>query len=157
MDDRTSAPKLEKYTYKYWTDELRRAKEARADFEEIGQRSINVYKKEHNLEDTIRQIQIWWSTVNTLLPAYFSRIPKVDVSQRKRRGDDIARLTGIAWEASTQYAIEEHFNFQDVGYNSILQFILTGQGVLWARYQAKTEDKEHKYPLIKKDDKHTDY
>jgi hypothetical protein len=35
--------------------------------------------------------------------------------------------------------MDTHFDFDKVGYNAALQFLLTGQGVLWARYAAKFE------------------
>lgn len=149
-------PTLEKYTYKYWSDELLRSKEDRSSFVETANKSVKVYKKEHKMEDCERQISIWWSLVNTLLPAYFSRIPKVDVQMRKKRGSNEQRLAGIAWENSTQYAIEEHFDFESIGYQSVLQFILTGQGVLWARYEAKLDPKEYEYALIKDGESYID-
>jgi hypothetical protein len=152
MADSYTDVKLEKYTYKYWCDELKASKDDRQQFIEIANRSIKVYKREHKLDDCERQMSVWWSLVNTLLPAYFSRIPKVDVELRKKRGKEEERLAGLIWEAGTQYAIEEHFDFQSIGYQSVLQFILTGQGVLWARYQATFEPKDYEFALIKGDD-----
>jgi len=141
-----------KYTYKYWCDELKASGEDRREFLEIASKSIKVYKKEHKLDDVSREMGIWWSLVNTLMPAYFSRIPKVDVELRKKRGNLEARLAGLTWEAATQYAIEEHFDFNSIGYQAVLQFLLTGQGVLWARYAPEIEDKEYEYALLKSDD-----
>lgn len=144
--------KLEKYTHHYWCEELKSSKEARKELVETAERSIKVYSKKHKLLDTEREIGIWWSLVNTLLPAYFSRVPKVDVTQRRKRGGDVYRLSGLVWEYSTQYAIEEHFNFTDVGYRAVLQFILAGEGIIWARYDADFKDKEYEYPLTKNED-----
>lgn len=143
----SEVPTLEKYTFKYWTDELKGSKQDRSSFEEIASRSIKVYKKEHKLQDCEREIGIWWSLVNTLMPAYFSRVPKVDVEQRKKKGREEYRLAGLAWEAGTQYAIEEHFNFESIGHQSVLQYLLTGHGILWARYEADFEQKEYEYAL----------
>lgn len=144
--------KLEKYTHHYWCEELKASKEARAKLLEMAERSIKVYAKKHKLADTEREIGIWWSLVNTLLPAYFSKVPKVDVTQRRKRGGDVYRLAGLSWEYSTQYAIEEHFSFTDVGYRSVLQFILAGEAVLWARYDADFKDTEYEYSLLKGED-----
>lgn len=152
MAETSTDTKLDKYTYKYWCDELRRSKEERSQLLEIGARSIKVYKKEHKLDDCERQMSIWWSLVNTLIPAYFSRIPKVDVELRKKRGNNESRLAGLVWESGTQYAIEEHFDFESIAYQSVLQFILVGQGILWARYEAQFEPKSYEYALIKNED-----
>jgi hypothetical protein len=146
-ESKTKAPSLEKYSFKYWCDELKKAKEDRSDLVETADKSINIFKRQTTLEDTSRQMSVWWSLVSTLMPAYFSRVPKVDVEMRKKRGDDIMRLAGIAWENATQFAIEEYFPFTAIGYRSVLQYLLAGEGILWARYQANLEAKPYKYAL----------
>lgn len=144
--------KLEKYTHHYWCEELKDSKEKRAELLETAERSTKVYSKKHKLADTEREMGIWWSLINTLLPAYFSRVPKVDVTQRRKRGGDIYRLAGLVWEYSTQYAIDEHFKFTDVGYRAVLQFLLGGEGILCARYESEFKDAEYEYPLVKGED-----
>ena len=146
-----------KYTFGYWEEELRKSKEDREQFENDAKRSINLYKKKYKLDDCARTMGIWWQTVNTLLPAYFSKIPKVDVELRKKRGGELERLAALAWENATQYTIEEDFDFYSVGHPSVLQFILAGQAVLWARYSAEFEKKPYKYALNDEDEREGAY
>lgn len=147
-DEKTST----KYTFDYWTDELKRSKEDREELENLGTTSINVYKGEGLLDGAERRMNIWYSVIATLIPAHFSKIPKVNVDLRKKTGDEIANLTGIAWERSTQYAIEEDFDFKAEAYDSILQYFLIGQGVLKARYEPEFQDKPYKQSLRKQED-----
>lgn len=148
----TSSTLKEKYSFAWWSDQIKRAKKEREQLIETANQSDNLYKKEYQLEDCERTIGIWWSLVNTLIPAYFSKVPKVDVQLRKKRGNELYRLTALAFENSTQYTIEEHFDFTSVGYLSVLQFLIAGEGVLWARKEADFEDKPYEYPLLKGED-----
>ena len=151
-DKETKEKGKSKYTFSFWTDQIKRSKKERETLIELANQSDNLFKKDYKLEDCERTMGIWTSLVNTLLPAYFSKVPKVDVQQRKKRGNNIYRLTGIAMENSTQYCIEEHFDFFSVGYLSILQYLLAGEGVLWVRKEAQFEDKDYEYALIKGED-----
>ena len=74
-----------------------------------------------------------------MLPAYYSSTPKAEVNLRKRTGGLPYELGSVILERNTQFAMDTHFDFDKVGYNAALQFLLTGQGVLWARYAAKFE------------------
>lgn len=141
-------PTLEKYTFDYWTEQLEGSKEERAAFEEAARKSVRSYKKDlGEVDDVSRTVQIWWSTVSTLLPAYFSRLPKVDVSLRHATDDILPQLAGQALEQSAQYCIEEHFDFKGEAINFVMQYILTGEGALWARYEPALADEQVKYAL----------
>lgn len=142
----------QKYSFEWWAAERQRAVKDRETFVETANRSVKIYRGEHKFDDCERRMNVWWSLVNTLIPACFSRIPKVDVSLRKRQGSLIHQLSGVAWERATQYAIEEHFDFKRVGYDALLQYFLTGQAVLWGRYEGRTENKPYRLVLTEGDD-----
>lgn len=137
--------KEKKYSAAYWNSEITLAKERHKKFWEFGKESIGVYNtnfQHKELVDIQRKLNAWWYLVQSLLPAYFSSTPKAEVNLRKRAGGSIYQLTSVILERDIQYSLEEDFDFDTVGYNSALQFLLTGRGVLWARYDADFEPQQ---------------
>jgi hypothetical protein len=142
----------DRYNFGYWVKQIEAGKKEREEFLDKGRVSINIFKKKHKLEDCDRAIGVWWSVVSTLLPAYFSKVPKVDVELRKRRGNLVATKAAVALETATQYSIENDFNFQGAGFRFVLSYVLIGQGVLWSRYEAESADEDFEYPLKRLED-----
>ena len=58
---------------------------------------------------------------------------------RKRMGSTMHEMAAVVLERNIQHQMDCGFDFYQVGYNSGLQFLLTGQGVLWSRYLPKIE------------------
>lgn len=140
------------YTEKYWAQEIERAKKARDGFYTNAMQSIDIYNCKGELDDVQRRLNVWWYLVNTLLPAYYSRVPKVEVSLKKKSGSAIYQIASLGLERATQYALDEHFDFPDVGYNAALQFLLVGQSCLWVRYDAKIVEQPYEIGLIRGQD-----
>lgn len=133
-------PLIQKYSPKWWKSQITQSEERRRKFIESAEESIRVYNAQKQvgiLNDAERRLHVWWYCINTLLPAYFSSTPKAEVNLRKRTGGIPYELGSVILERNTQYAMDLHFAFDKVGYNAALQFLLTGQAVLWARYAAK--------------------
>jgi len=138
-----------KYTGSWWHSQLSASENLHEKFFEEGKESIQVFKARKDLSDTQRRLNVWWYVVNTLMPAYYSSTPKAEVNLRKRVGGMKYQLGAVVLERVTQYAMDEHFDFDLVGYNAALQFLLTGRGVLWARYEAEFEKEEVEFALIR--------
>lgn len=135
-------PLIEKYSPRWWKAQITQSESRRRQFIETAEESIRVYNAQKQvgiLNDAERRLNVWWYCINTLLPAYYSSTPKAEVNLRKRTGGLPYELGSVILERNTQFAMDTHFDFDKVGYNSALQFLLTGQGVLWARYVAKFE------------------
>jgi hypothetical protein len=144
-------PTVKRFSGQYWKNEIGRAEERSKRFIESAEESIRVYNAQKQigiLNDTERRINVWWYCVNTLLPAYYSSTPKAEVSLRKRAGGLIEELSAVLLERNIQYNMDVNFNFDSVGYNAALQFLLTGRAVLWARYDAEIEDEEIQIALF---------
>lgn len=141
--------KEERYTEGYWSSELSRAKDEHAKYLENAEESIKVYSGEHKLPDCDRRINIWWSLTQTLLPAYFSRAPKIEADLRKKVGGDIERVSAIAVERGTQYALDEENDTEAVCLDAVTQFQLTGRAVIWNRYDAAVEPEVYEYGLLR--------
>lgn len=135
-------PLVEKYSPRWWKSQITQSEERRKRFVETAEESIRVYNAQKQvgiLNDAERRLNVWWYCINTLLPAYYSSTPKAEVNLRKRTGGLPYELGSVILERNTQFVMDTHFDFDKVGYNAALQFLLTGQSVLWARYAAKFE------------------
>lgn len=135
-------PLIQKYSPRWWKAQITQAEERRRKFIETAEESIRVYNAQKQvgiLNDAERRLNVWWYCINTLLPAYYSSTPRAEVNLRKRTGGLPYELGSVILERNTQFVMDTHFDFDKVGYNSALQFLLTGQSVLWARYTAKFE------------------
>jgi len=145
-------PLIQKYSPRWWKAQITQSQEHRKRFVEQAEESIRVYNAQKQvgiLNDAERRLNVWWYCVNTLLPAYYSSTPKAEVNLRKRSGGIPYELGSVILERNTQYAMDLHFDFDKIGYNAALQFLLTGQSVLWARYAAKFEKVLQEIAVIK--------
>lgn len=145
-------PTVEKYSGRWWKNEITRAEERRKKFIEAAEESIRVYNAQKQvgvLNDAERRLNVWWYCTNTLLPAYYSSTPKAEVNLRKRSGSLPYELGSVVLERNAQYAMDVHFDFDKIGYQAALQFLLTGQAVLWARYVAEFETVYEEYAVIR--------
>lgn len=143
---------IEKYSARYWNSQVLEATERHEKFVDFGKESIKLYRAQHELNDTQRKINVWWYCINTLLPAYYSSTPKAQVKLRKRAGGMVPELGSVVLERNVQYALDEYFNFDQVGYNAALQFLLTGRAILWARYEAEFEKEIVEIALMRSPD-----
>lgn len=133
-------PQSQKYSPRWWKSQITQAEERRKKFIEAAEESIRVYNAQKQvgiLNDAERRLNVWWYCTNTLLPAYYSSTPKAEINLRKRTGGLPYEFGAVILERNTQYAMDTHFDFDKVGYQAALQFLLTGQAVLWARYVPK--------------------
>lgn len=142
-----------KYTEKYWQEELRRSEQDSDDkfFGKSAEESIKVYESEKSLEDNGRKLNIWWAVIQTVMPAYYAQPPKVEVTLRKKQGTDIIVKSAVAAERATQYAIDEYMRFDEVANLSLLDYLLTGHGVIRVMYDADVGQNFVEYPLFADD------
>jgi len=138
MKVKAPATTIKKYSPRWWKTQILDSEKRYDKFIRSAEESIRVYnaaRQIESLKDAQRRLNVWWYCVNTLLPAYYSSTPKAEVNLRKRSGGVPYELGSVILERNTQFAMDIHFDFDKVGYNAALQFLLTGQAVLWARYQ----------------------
>lgn len=140
--------KNDKYTGPWWHSQISSAEDRHKTFIQDAKESIEVYRGKKDLDDTQRRLNVWWYVINTLLPAYYSSTPKAEVRLRKRVGGMPYQLGAVMLERCTQFAMDEFFDFDAVGYNAALQFLLTGRGILWARYEADFEESKTEIALM---------
>lgn len=140
-----------KYTKEFWESELTRSENDHNTFFEEAKESIKVYAKKRRDHQVTRKMQIWWSVVNTLLPAYYSKTPKVESSLRAKSGNSLYNLGALTSERALQYVIDEEIPFDSIALDAIRQYVLTGRAVLWARYEADLEQSRSEYEVTERD------
>lgn len=148
-------PQSKKYSPEWWKSQISQAEDRRKKFIEASEESIRVYNAQKQvgiLNDAERRLNVWWYCTNTLLPAYYSSTPRAEVNLRKRTGGLPYEFGAVLLERNTQYAMDTHFDFDKVGYQAALQFLLTGQAVLWARYVPKFQTVLQEIALFKAPD-----
>ena len=154
----TLTPKRKKYTEHYWSTELDRSRTDRESFINSGDESISTYKgNTEKLPAVERKLNIWWQVVQTLLPVYFARVPNVEAELRKKSGDSRELTSALVAERATQYAIDEEMPFEAAGFSSVLQYLLVGEAVLWARYDFTEGESEYLHEMTRGDDGRLSY
>lgn len=151
QDDTNEKPYVEKFGARYWNSQIQSALDRHQPFFDSGAESIKLYKAKHELTETKRRLNIWWYSVNTLMPAYYSSTPKAQVKLRKRVGSLAAEAGAVILERNTQYCMDEDFDFDRVAQNATLQYLLTGRAILWARYEPEFETEVKDFDLFATD------
>lgn len=150
--DKGSKLGIERFSPKYWNTEISQGLERYKKFFDQGAESIKVYRGGHTLDEVTRRLNCWWYLIETVLPAYFSSAPKVEINLRKRAGGTIYQIVSTGLERSTQYAMDSCFDFSDVAYNAAKTWALIGQAALWPSYEAEFEDREEEFELRETED-----
>jgi hypothetical protein len=95
----------------------------------------------NNLREPSR-FPLFWSNVQTTLAAMYGQIPKVDVDRSNLDpGDDVARVAAMILERIFQFEADDlenspYYVMQDC----ILDRLVAGLGVAWARYEFKSQE-----------------
>lgn len=147
MATKKKSGQREQYDFKYWVDRLSNSRNDHEDFTKHAEESINVYSRQTQIEDIKRQISLWWYTVDTLLPIYCSRIPRVEVELRKKSGTIVDQLASQALERAAQFSIDNQGDFQDTCQGFAKDALMTGRAVSWVRYQPEMTDKIFEYSV----------
>jgi hypothetical protein len=133
-------------TPEYWAKEIAASKKW---LQKWHQRAKTIERKyllaeqdaNSNTRDTSR-FPLFWSNVQTVLAAMYGQIPKVDVDRTNLDpGDDVARVAAIILERIFQFEADDlenspYYVMQDC----ILDRLVAGMGVSWARYEFKSQD-----------------
>lgn len=120
-----------------WQTSIQEAEKLLVDFRKRGDRVTKRYRAEVENEGVTTKtskFNIFWSNVQTLAPATYSRRPKVDVSRRFRDADPVGRLAGMILERAIQYEVDCSLDFHHTMQAVVLDRLLPGQGCAWVRY-----------------------
>jgi len=130
-----------------WLASIKEAAKVYDKFYKRGDRITKRYKNERESEQTSlsgTKFNIFWSNVQTLAPATYSRRPKVEVFRRFRDSDPVARLASQVLQRALQYEVDCGPDLHGTIKACVLDRLLPGQGCAWVRYEPafETEDVE---------------
>jgi hypothetical protein len=81
------------------------------------------------------KFNVLWANVQIRLPAVFAKLPKADVSRRFRDNDQVGRVASLLLERSLDFEVEHYPDFRTTMTACVLDRLLPGRGVAWARYE----------------------
>lgn len=135
-----------------WKAEIESAEKAGEKFYRRGRKITARYRSEASEqstdaseEDTV-EFNLFWSNVETLLPATYSRRPRAEVFRRFRDEDPVARLAGQILERALQYEIDQDLALHNALKAAVKDRLLPGLGAVWVRYQPSFEERTTKVP-----------
>jgi hypothetical protein len=127
--------------FSYWKGELQAAEddpEAKK-YTQRGRKINKRYRSEgaavNTSEEDSVEFNLFWSNVETLLPATYSRRPRVEVSRRFRDDDPVGRVAGQILERALQYEVDQGLALHGALKSAVKDRLLSGMGQVWVRYE----------------------
>lgn len=120
-----------------WVAAIESAEAARKSWLGRGRKIQDRYRSEKRSEHAPAgsRFNLFWSNIETIGPATYSRRPKAQVSRRYHDQDPIGRLAGQILERGLQYEIDLGLNFHTTVQKAVKDRLLPGIGVAWVRYE----------------------
>lgn len=123
-----------------WLASIKAAQKVYDKFYKRGDRITKRYRNDRERESPVSSMggsnfNVFWSNVQTLAPATYSRRPKVEVFRRFRDQDAVGRLAGQILERALQYEVDCGLEFHHTLQACVLDRLLPGQAVAWVRYE----------------------
>lgn len=135
IDDATPAASMDGAALqRRWVLEIERYERKAEKFGKQGKRIIERFtaaKKDENAATTT--FNLLWSNVQTLQPALYSKDPTPEVERRFKDKDPIGRAASEVLERCCTNLLATQ-KFGDVVRQAVLDRLLPGRGVMWARY-----------------------
>jgi hypothetical protein len=123
-----------------WHKDIKRYENNAREWLDASKNIIKRYKdKRGDKDNAATKLNIFWSTVQTLLPALYARNPKPDVSRRFLDSDPIGRVAADVLERCCSYAVNNDL-FGQAMRQAVLDYLLCGRGVTWVRYVPHFQD-----------------
>ena len=123
---------------KRWVTEIRLAEKEYAKWTKAGKKIVKRYRDERKGQDDIEyrkpsRFNIFWSNVQTLQPALYSRTPKPEVGRRYKDKDPVARAASEILERCLEYSLDV-YDFDEVMQAVRDDNLIVGRGQAWIRY-----------------------
>ena len=119
------------YTLEYWLKWIRASKDAGKRHYYDSKDSYREYEKDFNEKmaqayDNRQQVAstypIFWSSLQTLMPAYYARTPKLNVERAFNITDDVANTAGLIFKRMGDYQVRCG-NFDEIMNAEVCEYI----------------------------------
>lgn len=124
--------------------EISSAKKEYRDYHQRFKKLVKKFRDEQTTTHSITEkgsprFNLFWSSVNILRPAIYSRQPSVRVSRRFKDKDPVGRVAAQVAERATQFSIDEDQDFQTMALSALQDFLIGGRCVVREYYKAEFE------------------
>lgn len=122
---------------RHWILEIEEAEKAHNTFKTRAKKVTRAYTLADTSEkDTAsnRGFHIFWSNVQTLKPALYSRRPNPEVTRRFKDKDLVGRVASQILERATDYAVDS-YDFDSLMKQVRDDYLIVGRGQAWVRYE----------------------
>src|SRR3990167_1115992 len=120
-----------------WLSEIRAYEKTFSDWHLAAERAIKRYRNDADTNaantSSPRKFNIFWSNVQTLQPALYSRTPKADVSRTHKDRNPVARASAVILERAVREELR-YAGFDDAMRAGRDDYLLTARGQCWVRY-----------------------
>lgn len=121
-----------------WDGAVKAALRDRENFYRRGDRISRRYRDEKETTSPVTagsKFNLFWSNVQILAPATYSRRPKVEVARRWTDADPVGRLAAQILQRTLQYEVDCDLNFHNTLKQCVLDRLLPGMAQAWVRYE----------------------
>lgn len=96
---------------------------------------IKRYRDERETnKNSVKQMNMLWSNIETLKPALYSRVPKPDISRRFKDRDPVARHACEVLERALSYSLDS-YDFDAEMKSVVEDYLLPGRATVWGKYK----------------------
>lgn len=138
-----------------WSTEIELAEKAFQSWAERARKIINRYADDTTSDAPLdsfsrgrRRVAILWSNIATLAPAVYAAPPKPQIERRFRDADPVGRAAAQVLERATSFALEMGQDFDGAARSAVTDYLLTGRGCLWLRYNPHFRKVTPQIPLF---------
>lgn len=126
-----------------WFEEIRRAEKDRyySKWVKRCEKIVKRYRDERAAVDTVyskkakKSYNIFYSNVQTLAPAIYTRVPSPQVERRFKDSDPVGRAASTILERALDYSVHD-YDFDSTLVHCRDDYLLTGFGQGWVEYEA---------------------
>lgn len=123
-----------------WIEHIQLYEKEYGAWEKRAEKVVERYADERNTKtNKRRRYNILWSNVQTLKPALYFSPPKPNIERRFKDKDPAGLAASEILERAATYFVRET-DFHDNASNAVLDRLLGGRGILWARYVPHFKD-----------------
>lgn len=121
---------------RHWKTELTLAKNTDKSWASRAKKIVKRYKDERSGNSrSTKKYNILWSNIQTIMPAVYSKTPKVQAERRNKDADATGRTAAEILERSLQYELDTHDDYDEAIKSAVLDRLLGGRGTAWVRFE----------------------
>ena len=137
----------EGHGYNYWERQLSSYNKIYQPWERKCDKLMDVYTGANSTTSNPRaKYNIFFSVVQTLVPAIYARTPRPDVSRRFKDTDPAARVAALLLERALEYEIDYCSDYRSAISHCVFDFLTAGRACAWLRYEPHIKAKELDQP-----------